>query len=670
MISEQNDLPEPDVLKTEQQPVEVAKPPETPEELLSKSVSAIEQIDHRYGEATAGSRNQVETIAEDKYTQPEDVVMARTQLGILDQEGRQVISDTRAQVIGSVQPEQNVPETAPEQTPEELRTERLKAIINEIEEGWEKKNGSMERPLSKREIEERRYRTEQFGQKWDGATTKMTERATDFYFGTGGGDSVPAQANRILSERFPEYAEKSEPAVKLEQKVFDQYVDDPYVKQYEDEILKATNTDSSLVKAQEAGKASGPDGYSAVWNRVNFNIQMNRWDSFVTRFPEKAKTYADQGHQGISDALARATQRKAEPNDASRSSTSILNEQERNRFAKSGTPLVEPAVVAGGTEKKDDDFEITIDGISSNSSKVKKPDDDFEITLDGKSSRTASPEDVDITIDGIRPIDDVDITIDDIRMIDQRFAELPAANNDVDIEIISTREIPDSEKTEPSVIKNNISIVMRPLLNQHRKMFPGMSPESMGLSSTEQNQRRISLRAEMRRQELDKLPQLTKGIQYRSERPLGRHFNQEQGYSCTLASTLNAMESLGQRSNLTERQLAQRLGEDGSESAIGVEKTLDYLKENGFSVNEVGSVSEVISELVDGKVVMMTVPGNINHRVVISAFEVRDGNISFLWNDPLKKVAHWTSLEAVANRFVYDPDMAFMCESIGRKAGN
>jgi hypothetical protein len=93
--------------------------------------------------------------------------------------------------------------------PEKLRDERRMAIIKEIEKQWEIKNGPMERPLSEKEIADDKYRAELFGKKWDGRITTLTTAGRDFYFAFNGGVSVPAQADVILTERFPEYAKNN-----------------------------------------------------------------------------------------------------------------------------------------------------------------------------------------------------------------------------------------------------------------------------------------------------------------------------------------------------------------------------------------------------------------------------------------------------------------------------
>ena len=85
------------------------------------------------------------------------------------------------------------------------------SIIKELEKDWIIKNGPMERSLSEREIEENKFRAEKFGEKWDGSTTRLTDKASEFFFDHRGKgmSAVPSQADKILAQRFPEYEANS-----------------------------------------------------------------------------------------------------------------------------------------------------------------------------------------------------------------------------------------------------------------------------------------------------------------------------------------------------------------------------------------------------------------------------------------------------------------------------
>jgi len=424
--------------------------------------------------------------------------------------------------------------------------------------------------------------------------------------------------------------QENQEAKALETKVFDSFKDDPFVVQAEKEILQATNTDRRVTENQ---RGFGPDRHVNEWHRVNYVEESNRWGNFVTRFPEKAAAYAEQGHQGIARALAQQSKRAEQP-------AFSYGDYIRERFPKVYARENQTATV------------------------VKAGADNTEPDITLSDSKPDNLDDVDITLGEEHVIDGIDITLNPAEVA-QRFSEIPAIpNNEVEITLSPDNQ---REKTDPQAIKQAISGRMISQIRSRQRLFPGMSPESSGLNSQEQRQRREQLRQELRRLETSQLPSTVSGMRYRSERPLGNHFKQEQGFSCTLASTLNTLEALGVRGNLTEEDLARAIGENGSTEAIGVAKTLDYLKDQGLDVKEIRSISEIMSELTDGKVVMMTVPGDINHRVVISAYEIRDDKIFFLWNDPLKGYAHWTSMDAVAKRLVYDPDMVYMCESVGKE---
>lgn len=84
-------------------------------------------------------------------------------------------------------------------------------IVKELEKEWETKNGPMDRPLSEREIEKNKEMARLWGKEWDGRTTQLTEAASEYFFDHRGmgKNSVPGRADKILAERYPEYAEKA-----------------------------------------------------------------------------------------------------------------------------------------------------------------------------------------------------------------------------------------------------------------------------------------------------------------------------------------------------------------------------------------------------------------------------------------------------------------------------
>lgn len=94
------------------------------------------------------------------------------------------------------------------QIDEKLKEERRHSIIKEIEKKWEDENGPLEQPMTYLEIEAQKFIAQKNGKEWDGRTTRLTDKAADFWFAFSGGLSVPEKADRLLIERFPEYAEK------------------------------------------------------------------------------------------------------------------------------------------------------------------------------------------------------------------------------------------------------------------------------------------------------------------------------------------------------------------------------------------------------------------------------------------------------------------------------
>ncbi len=98
-------------------------------------------------------------------------------------------------------------------SPEELKEKRLAEIVKELEARWEEKNGPMERSMTEKEIKEAKEWAETSGKEWDGSTTRLTEKGSEFYFDHKGKgrNAVPKQAKKILAERYPEYKEDQKP---------------------------------------------------------------------------------------------------------------------------------------------------------------------------------------------------------------------------------------------------------------------------------------------------------------------------------------------------------------------------------------------------------------------------------------------------------------------------
>ncbi|NNM84052.1 hypothetical protein HKL94_02440 [Candidatus Parcubacteria bacterium] len=94
--------------------------------------------------------------------------------------------------------------------PGELKEKRRREIEKELKDEWEAKNGPMEKPMTEAEIGGAKLWGIISGRTWDGGTTRMTDAAGEFLFDheNMGRNSVSSRAERLLIERFPEYAEK------------------------------------------------------------------------------------------------------------------------------------------------------------------------------------------------------------------------------------------------------------------------------------------------------------------------------------------------------------------------------------------------------------------------------------------------------------------------------
>lgn len=130
-------------------------------------------------------------------------------LGRFAHDGEQVVEDVDFTPAEGDKDSLSKEKKRKKESPEDVKEARLQEIIKEIESEWEEKNGPMERQLSESEIERLQAEARAKGEEWNGATTVMTDKGRDFYFDFdgGGANSVPRKAEKILKERFPEYAE-------------------------------------------------------------------------------------------------------------------------------------------------------------------------------------------------------------------------------------------------------------------------------------------------------------------------------------------------------------------------------------------------------------------------------------------------------------------------------
>ena len=346
-------------------------------------------------------------------------------------------------------------------------------------------------------------------------------------------------------------------------------------------------------------------------------------------------------------------------------------------------PASEPVLattVAGGqkpdaTTDKNPGIEITKDDLSNPQDPPKAP---LEVVLD-EPTAPAKEADVDIQFapkvgPGAAPVTETPyIEIRGLRVpLDSGWSNRSFKPGESRVE---TGEASQDIKQALAPLSGEIETTAKHLVTPYTKQ-PGTveitldSPSQDQSAAAQVRQGREEAWARMNSQlsqrERAAIPALLQGIRYESQHKVGEHFSQVNPYACTLASTLNILEGFDARGGLTESQLARMLGESGENRPVPIAKSTDFLRQKGFEVKNVASVSQMIQEIVDGRMIMMTIPGEVNHRVVISGMRVENGKVSFLWSDPLKGNPHWTSLYAVAERFSYDPEIPNMCESVGK----
>lgn len=152
---------------------------------------------------------------------------------------------------------------------------RLEIIRNELIENWKQSNGE--------DILSAEGQDFLFG---DPTAWKRGERPI----------TLDEKTRRVFIERFPEdaaaYAEKE----KI--RIYENPTDDPAIKEVEENITKITNQDVAQTQkgmwGEAAAKEAGGIGYGGVWDR-NFNrANIQQWDNFLSRYPEKAAAYRDK----------------------------------------------------------------------------------------------------------------------------------------------------------------------------------------------------------------------------------------------------------------------------------------------------------------------------------------------------------------------------------------
>jgi len=283
MKSQEGFAPTPSKIETEEKEI-VPKSPEveiaeiSDKQLEQYSESAETHIDQQTAEILPESEKRIESSASSMNVSAETLDNAKQEFSLNEKlqevqaEADQFANKAKSDIASAVekpQPE-NIVEVK-EQTPEELREERRMGIIKELEKEWETKNGPMERLMTEAEIEGTRSWEILNGRKWDGRTTQMTEAASEFFFDHRGmgKSSVPGRAEKILAERFPEYAKKEEQPAEAKPKIEEKITANEIPKSRQEtekpkevnahklsEVFEKAGVESRVVKIENGGEFS------------------------------------------------------------------------------------------------------------------------------------------------------------------------------------------------------------------------------------------------------------------------------------------------------------------------------------------------------------------------------------------------------------------------------
>lgn len=97
-------------------------------------------------------------------------------------------------------------------------------------------------------------------------------------------------------------------------KIFEDPKEDPGIRDFEKNILRLTNKAVTEAQSGESGEIAKEDSsgtkYENYWHRENKRVDIQQWDSFVRRNPEKAEAYREK-HPMIAEALDRAERRNS-----------------------------------------------------------------------------------------------------------------------------------------------------------------------------------------------------------------------------------------------------------------------------------------------------------------------------------------------------------------------
>jgi len=174
-----------------------------------------------------------------------------------------------------------------------------------------------------------------------------------------------------------------------------------------------------------------------------------------------------------------------------------------------------------------------------------------------------------------------------------------------------------------------------------------------------QNKKDTQITKRIKTLEKQRLPEIYKNTTYYSLVHLIEHHRQDQGLSCTLATTINAMEALETREDLSEQEVAQAVGESGQSRTIDIQKSITFLKQKGLEVKPINTTTGLIETLRNGGVAMLTaiIPGEIEHEILISGVTIQEGEIIFTINNPLKSEAEKIDLDAITDLINNNPSL-------------
>ncbi|MEK7172496.1 MAG: hypothetical protein AAB740_00770 [Patescibacteria group bacterium] len=180
--------------------------------------------------------------------------------------------------------------------------------------------------------------------------------------------------------------------------------------------------------------------------------------------------------------------------------------------------------------------------------------------------------------------------------------------------------------------------------------YPSQQPKSEtikiskdDIGSRQEKEKQIKTQEEIQRIDgklreiqIKEMPQLYKSVaKYASPNILKEHFPREKPLSCTAATALNVLEAIGLRERLSEKDILSSIKESG-ERNIHVEKTREYLQQSGAEMRQLDSVVDLLQLLREGGVAVINIEpfSPAAHSILISGFEINNGNITFLINDP------------------------------------